>query len=155
MNKSDNLKLVYVHKVGENSRGMGIYEFLFTENTEELLENVDTWIWDKKPASDPEYAQVPEEEYIDKVLELKTDKFKLNCLHESDHHSYMDGVQTIHCLAYEEENLDEFDFDFEDMEEYEDEDMPILVFHFGMTEQQVKDMFYERDIILEEEKVKI
>jgi hypothetical protein len=148
-NKENDLKLVYVLKVGTNSKGEGLYEFIFCKDTDAIMEMQEQWMWDETPASNDDNAEPPTPEYVDKILELKTDKFTLFCLHESDDHSYMDGVYTIHCLAYESET-DVADYDAMLNDEYEEEDAPILVFHYGMTLKQVEGIFYERDIILKE-----
>jgi hypothetical protein len=63
----------------------------------------------------------------------------------------MDGVNTIHCLAYELEKEDDFD-SYETL--YDNEDAPLLVFHFGMTVEQVEGMLLSRDIIFQNEKTK-
>lgn len=153
MVKPNELKLVYVLKIGKNSKNEGLYEFIFSEDIAKVLEMAEEWLWDQTPAGAPDNAEVPSPEYCDKVLELKTDKFDLECLHDSNDKSYMDGVNTIHCLAYEVEIEEDYS-SYEDMYNNDDDDSPLLVFHFGMTLEQVEDMLLSRDIIFENDKRK-
>ena len=166
MNK-DELKLIYVHKAGENVSGEGIYEFIFSKDPTNIL--MERWQWDASPACDN--AMPPDKNHIDLILTLKTDKFKLFCLHEAVDREYMHGYHLIHALAYEvymnddgydsygDEDEDEDDEDFEyhydkawDLNEDHLEDEPLLVFHYGASLQDVEDAFYERDIILRDDK---
>lgn len=150
INKPDELKLVYILKIGYNSKNEGLYEFIFSKDIDQILDLKEELMWDQKPASAPDNAETPDDEMVDALYELRTDKFDLFCLHESDIHSYMDGVHTIHCLAYEQEK--EEDYDYESL--YENTDSPLLVFHFGMTFEEVADLLYERDIVLNKNSIK-
>jgi hypothetical protein len=63
----------------------------------------------------------------------------------------MHGYHTIHCLAYEiEKQGDEANgfAQYDSMFSKEEEDAPLLVFHYGMTLARVKDLLYARKIIL-------
>jgi hypothetical protein len=61
----------------------------------------------------------------------------------------MHGYHTIHALAYETfEGADSGASDYEKMFEQEDDDLPLLVFHFGMTLKTIKDILAPRKIIL-------
>jgi hypothetical protein len=64
----------------------------------------------------------------------------------------MHGYHTIHALAYEVEKKDEENNssfgDYEKMFEGENDDVPLLVFHYGYTLAKIKDMFNARKIIL-------
>ena len=74
--------------------------------------------------------------------------FDLVCLHEAVDREYMHGYHNIHALAYEVEMIDEDGYDqWENMME-DNDDVPLLVFHYGMTFAQVKDLLYSRKIIL-------
>jgi len=152
MNEEE-LKLIYILKVGYNSKGEGLYEFIFS--TDETNVDVEEWGWDDSPASNN--AQPPTEDCIDKIISLKTSSFDLFCLHEAVDREYMHGYHTIHALAYElipeddDEPSDEDGFDgFEKLMD-DPEDAPLLVFHYGMTLSQVKDLLYDRKIMLQEE----
>ena len=141
----EELKLIYVLKIGYNTKGEGQYEFVFSHDETNL--DIEKWCWDLEPACDN--ALPPEEEYIDSIFNLKTDSFDLFCLHEAVDRPYMHGYHTIHALAYEVEfqgNVDGFE-QYNNLINEEDE-VPLLVFHYGMSLHQIKDLLYERKIIL-------
>ena len=141
--QEENLKLIYVLKVGYNSKNEGLYEFIFSKDETNI--DADLWRWDMTPACD--YAQPPETEYVDKVVSLKTKKFNLFCLHEAVDREYMHGYHTIHALAYEKADDEQDGYtSYEDM--YDDNnDYPLLVFHYGITLKKIKEMLYERKFI--------
>jgi hypothetical protein len=148
MNYEDNkLKLIYILKIGYNSKEEGLYEFIFSLDET----NIDTegWCWDISPACDN--AMPPTGDFVNAVINLKTSSFDLFCLHESVDREYMHGYHTIHALAYEIEREDGgvggFS-DYEKMFEGDNNDIPLLVFHYGMTLTKIKDMFSARKIIL-------
>jgi hypothetical protein len=142
--KDEDLKLIFVLKIGYNTKGEGQYEFVFSIDDTNI--DVEKWCWDLEPACDN--AVPPEEEYINGIYNLRTDSFDLFCLHEAVDRPYMHGYHTIHALAYEIDYQGEQD-GFEEFEEmFDDEDAPLLVFHYGMTLAQIKEMLYERKIIL-------
>lgn len=155
MNKPNELKLIYVHKIGYNTKGQGLYEFIFSKNPTNI--DYELWGWDLNPACDN--AQPPTEEYIDEVYSLQTDSFDLFCLHEAVDREYMHGYYNIHCLAYEtekddDEEYDDYDniFDKLNGSDKSDEELPLLVFHYNTTLEQVEKLLYERDIILKGDK---
>lgn len=141
MNEED-LKLIYILKVGYNSKGDGLYEFIFSSDETNI--DVETWFWDVSPACDN--ALPPTEDYVDLIISLKTSSFDLFCLHEAVDREYMHGYHTIHALAYEIISDDEIDDDNDMMMSTNDE-TPLLVFHYGMTLKQIKDLLYDRKII--------
>jgi len=140
------LKLIYILKIGYNSKDEGIYEFIFSLDPENI--DYEGWVWDISPACDN--ALPPTEEYINKIVNLKTNTFDLFCLHEAVDREYMHGYHTIHALAYEVEKKegDNGFSDYEKMFEGDNEDVPLLVFHYGMTLDKVKDLLNSRKIIL-------
>ncbi len=141
------LKLIYVLKIGYNAKDEGLYEFIFSLDHTNIA--VEDWMWDIPPACDN--AEAPTEEYINAIFNLKTSSFDLFCLHESVDREYMHGVYTIHALAYEiERQLDgEAPFsDYEEMFGNDNEEVPLLVFHYGMTLERVKDLLSTKKIIL-------
>ena len=135
-------KLIYVHKIGYDAMGNGMYQFIFAKNIENL--NTEEWGWTNSPAS--QNAAPPTKDFISNVLNLKTNLFDLVCLHEANDRPYMHGYHTIHALAYENEDSDNVETESEFDMIYDD--LPLLVFHFGMPISQVTDIFYERDIVL-------
>ena len=141
------LKLIYVLKIGYNAKDEGLYEFIFSLDPTNVL--VEDWMWDISPACDN--AEAPTEDYIDAIFNLKTSSFDLYCLHEAVDREYLHGYDTIHALGYEierEGNDDNTFSDYEKMFESENEEMPRLVFHYGMTLKRVKDLLDARKIIL-------
>lgn len=145
--EDDKLKLIFILKIGYNSKDEGLYEFVFSIDPTNI--EIEDWCWDMSPACDN--AMPPTEDYINGVFSLKTKSFDLFCLHEAVDREYMHGYHTIHALAYEIEIEDENGrgaSDYEKMFEGENDDVPLLVFHYGMSLAKVKDMLSARKIIL-------
>ncbi len=138
------LKLIYVLKIGYNVKDEGCYQFVFS--TDETNINVEDWCWDLSPACD--HAQPPTEDYIDAVFNLITSSFDLFCLHEAVDREYMHGVHTIHALAFETERMIDDGSNYDKM--FEEDENPLLVFHYGMTLAKIKDLLYARKIILKD-----
>jgi len=126
--------LIYVHKIGNNHRDEGFYEFIFSNNPN--MVEIENWGWDIRPASTNSLP--PTEDYISKVLTLKISRFQFTVLHKQNLFTYMDGFDRVVALAWEDEN-----------DELED-DVKRLVFHYGDTLEDVQDKLYSRDIILKE-----
>lgn len=134
--KTDNdeeLYLIYVLKIGTDHKGNNLYEFIFSHNPDEAEGNG----WDE-PAH--ETAEPPYEEYIDEVLNVKTNKVTLDMLHESEIFSIIDGYEGVIALAYE--NLEDLSYDVNS------KSFKRLVFHYGDTYEVVRQKLYERDILL-------
>jgi len=154
MEYDDNkLKLIFVKKIGYNTVGDGLYEFIFSLDPTNI--DMDNWCWDLSPACDN--ALPPDEDYINAIIELKTRSFNLFCLHEAVDRPYMHGYYTIHALAYEDENSDGINAngvsDYDKMFEHnDDDDSPLLVFHYGMTLGKIKDILSTKKIILKNNK---
>ena len=152
IDKSIEFKLIYIHKIGYTTKNEGLYEFIFSKDPQNI--DVEQWGWDLTPACDN--CIPPTDNYIDKVVNLKTNKFDLFCLHEAVERPYLHGYHTIHALAYEKEDYENSEngysnyddlFNNDENEFIENDDLPLLVFHYGMTFEQVSDIFYEREII--------
>ena len=79
------LKLIYVLKIGYNSKNEGLYEFIFS--LDETNIDIEGWCWDLVPACDN--AQPPTTDYINAIFNLKTSTFDLFCLHEAVDRQYM------------------------------------------------------------------
>jgi hypothetical protein len=141
------LKLIYVLKIGYNSKDEGLYEFIFS--LDEANIDMEGWCWDIVPACDN--AMPPTEEFINTIFSLKTSTFDLFCLHEAVDREYMHGYHTIHALAYETEKKEDNaggTSDYQKMFEEDNDDVPLLVFHYGMSLGKVKDLLNARKIIL-------
>jgi len=140
MDYDDNkLKLIYILKIGYNAKDEGLYEFIFSLDPTNI--DVEGWCWDLSPAVNN--AEPPTEDYINAIFNLKTNSFDLFCLHEAVDREYMHGYHTIHALAYEieKELVGNAPFnDYEKMFEGENDDVPLLVFHYGISLAKVKDV---------------
>lgn len=156
----DLLKLIYVLKIGKNTNREGMYEFIFSKDPTNI--NVTGWNWDQTPAFEHKHLTVPDHEHIDHIISLQTKDFELICLHDATDRPYMHGYHLIHALAYEDDGSMEkgnFDFENEYVNDYEDlfenndnDEMPLLVFHYGTSLRQVEEKFYERSIMLHDNK---
>jgi len=127
--------LIYVNELGPNYKGDNIYEFIFSDKTNDIWGES----WDSKPSNG--YPLPPDLEHIKKVGVLKNDLITMSVIQNSDYFSMIDAMDDIIALAFENDNEN---VDFEHQKR--------LVFKFGETEQSVKDKLYERDIVLEFEK---
>lgn len=144
-NDDKKLKLIYVLKIGYNSKDEGLYEFIFSED--ETNVDIEGWCWDLSPACDN--ALPPTDEFTNAVFNLKTKSFDLYCLMEAVDRPYIHGYHTIHALAYETEKQDENGYNqYDNMFDGEDDDTPLLVFHYGMSLARVKELLYAKKIIL-------
>ena len=122
--------LIYVNGLGPDYKGDNVYEFIFSDEQEVWGEN-----WDSKPCSG--YPLPPEIKYIKKVGVLKDTSIKLELIQNSDYFSMIDAVDGVVALAWEQD---------------EDVKKPRMVFKFNDEEQKIKDLLYEKDLILEFEK---
>lgn len=122
--------LIYVNGLGPNYKGDNLYEFIFSDSQ-------DVWgeLWESKPSNG--YPTPPELKYIKKVGVLRNTDIKLELIQNSDFFSMIDAIDDVVALAWETD---------------EENGQKRLVFRFGMTEQEIKDKLYEKDLILEFEK---
>ena len=123
-------RLIYINGLGPNYKGDNIYEFIFSDTLEVFGEN-----WESKPANG--YPSPPDLEHINKVGVLKNDEITLSVIQNSDYFSMVDAVDGVVALAWEQD---------------EDVKKPRMVFRFNDEEQKIKDLLYEKDLILEFEK---
>jgi hypothetical protein len=127
--------LIFVNELGPNYKGDNIYEFIFSDVTE----NIWGESWESKPSNG--YPHPPDIEFIKKVGVLKNDKISLSVIQKSDYFSMIDAIDDVIALAWENDSeLVNFNLNKR------------LVFRFGDTEEIIKNKLYERDIILEFEK---
>ena len=127
--------LIFINGLGPNYKGDNMYEFIFSDNKEDIWDDT----WGAKPSNG--YPKPPQLEYIKKVGVLKNLSIEFDLIQNSDFFSFMDSMDDVIALAWEKET-EEIDFT----------KTKRLVFRFGETEQQIKDKLYERDIVLEFEK---
>lgn len=130
------MKLIYINSVGKNWEGDYLYEFLFSDTTE----NVDSEDWDAVPASGR--PQPPHSGFVKSVGRITTD-IKFNLIQDSDTFAVWDAVDGIVALGWE------------DIDAYDEYPESRLWFSFGMDKKDVSDKLYERDIHIEYEKDKI
>jgi len=123
-------KLIYVNGLGSDYKGQNLYEFIFSDDL-----NVWGDDWDSKPSNG--YPSPPDLHYIKKVGVLRNTNLKLELIQDSDFFSMEDAMDDIIALAWEIENED---------------NQKRMVFRFGISEQEIKDKLYERDLVLEFEK---
>jgi hypothetical protein len=128
------MNLIYVNGLGPNYKGDNIYEFIFGNVTDVWGEN-----WESKPCNGNPLP--PNIENVKKVGVLKQSDTQFTLIQDSDFFSMEDAMDNVIALAWETET-EESDFSRRKR----------LVFHFGESEQSVKDKLYEQDIVLEFEK---
>lgn len=129
------MKLVYVNELGPDYKGNNTYEFIFSKNEEVYGED-----WDVSPASGRPFP--PQLEFIHCVLKLSSSDIKLELVRNSDYFNMYDAIDGVISLAWESEESG-----------YEEMGYQRLVFRFGDDISIIKDKFYERDIVLSEEKI--
>jgi hypothetical protein len=129
------MKLIYINKVGKDWSGTYIYEFLFSDTTE----NVDGEEWDSVPASGR--PEPPHSEFVKNVGILKSD-IKFHLVQESDTFAVWDSVDGIVALGWE------------DVDDYDVYPESRLWFGFGLDIDEVNERLYERDLVLEYNKDK-
>jgi hypothetical protein len=126
--------LVFVNGLGPNYKGDNLYEFIFSNVTDEVWGEY----WESKPANG--YPLPPELKFIKKVGVLRNTDIKLELVQNSDFFSMMDAMDDVLALAWESDDFDR---------------KKRIVFRFGESESDVKDKLYERDLVLEFEKKEI
>jgi hypothetical protein len=131
------MKLIYVNELGPNYLGNNIYEFIFGYDDSEPF----GMGWDVIPATGNAYP--PEIEFVKKVGVLKESDLKLHLVQNSDYFCVYDAVEEVVALGWE-------DAESEEIITY---NKKRLVFKFGETIDQVSDKLYERDLVLEFDKV--
>jgi hypothetical protein len=118
--------LCYINKLGPNHRGELIYEFIFTND----IINVNGDDWDRFPANG--YPSLPHTAFMDSVLTLKTFNLDLKLARDNDFLTYKDCQDGIIAIGWEE-----------------DYKTDRLVLRFGDELDTVKNIFYKKDLFLE------
>ena len=113
--------LIYVNELGPNYKGDNIYEFIFSDN----LENIWGENWESKPSNG--YPLPPDLEFIRKVGTLKNDQVTLSVIQNSDNFSMLDSIDGVIALAWENES-DEVDFDRQKIFKIESTNLRKLIF---------------------------
>jgi len=125
------LYLIFINKIGTTWDDKIMYEFLFSDTTE----NVDGDDWDEYPANG--VPSPPNETFVKMVGKLSTSELNLDVIQDDEKFAVWDAVDGMVAMAWE--NLDDYD-------QYPEHR---LFFNFGDTLKKVKDKLYERDLILE------
>jgi hypothetical protein len=123
--------LIFVNGLGPNYKGDNLYEFIFSDNLDEVWGE----LWESKPSNG--YPTPPDLEHIKKVGVLRNTNVKLELIQNSDFFSMVDAIDDVVALSWEPD-------------EYETKKR--IVFRFGSSEDEIKDKLYERDLVLEFEK---
>jgi hypothetical protein len=130
------LFLIYVHKIGENSKGNFEYEFIFSVSPNiaigEKWEELPNY-WDQDGES-----KKPDKQYIDKIGKLETE-IELQTVYEEGSFRVLDAVYKIIALCWEI------------VDDYSQSDIlpeDILVFHFGDSMVKVKEKLHSKDLKL-------
>ena len=130
------LFLIYINKVGKDYKGNFLYEFIFSDTSEDI----DGENWDMYPASSR--PEPPHQEFIKKVGRLESE-LVLDVVQDSDTFAVWDAVDGVIALAWE--NIDDYEDEYPSKR---------LCFKFGETIISVEAKLYEKDIILKYKKEK-
>lgn len=122
--------LVYVNLVGKDYKGNYIYEFIFSDTTEDI----DGEEWDTFPASGR--PEAPHDNFIKKVGRLESE-LKLDVVQNSDTFAVWDAVDGVIAMAWENINA------------YDSYPEKRLCFKFGEPINIVEEKLYEKDLILQ------
>lgn len=131
----DELFLIYVHKIGENSKNNNEYEFIFSVTPQTAIgvgwEDRAYWY-------EEDIEKKPDEQYIDKILKLET-KINLQTVYEDGNFRLLDAVYKIIALCWEV--IDNYS---------ESESLPedLLVFHYNDSLTKVKEKLYSKNLKL-------
>jgi|TARA_R110002020_G_scaffold121301_1_gene275804 hypothetical protein len=125
--------LIFINELGPNYKKENIYEFIFSEDLEELWGDE----WDSVPAHGK--PGPPEVNYIQKVGVLSQSTIKLELVQNSDYFGMEHALDKIISLGWEISEEDEINEDR-------------LVFHFGEKLKDVENKLYARDLILDYDK---
>lgn len=124
------LFLIYVNALGIDWKGDHIYEFIFSDTTED----VDGEDWDLYPASGQPHP--PRRDFIKRVGKLES-KLRLDVIQESDTFAVWDAIDDVIALAWE--NIQDYD-------EYPERR---ISFKFGLPIKEVEALLYEKDFVLD------
>ena len=124
------LFLIYVNKIGKDYKENYLYEFIFSDTTE----NIDGDDWDTFPASGRPSA--PHDHFIKKVGRLESE-IKFDVVQDSDTFAVWDAVDEVIALAWENINA------------YDSYPEKRICFKFVEPMSEVESKIYEKDLILQ------
>ena len=87
--------LIFVNGLGPNYKGDNLYEFIFSDNLDEVWGE----LWESKPSNG--YPTPPDLEHIKKVGVLRNTNVKLELIQNSDFFSMVDAIDDVVALAWE------------------------------------------------------
>lgn len=125
----EELYLIYVNNLGSNYEGNNVLEFIFSD----VKKDVDGEDWDAIPSSGR--PEPPYKNFIKKIGVLETD---IDFLFAQDSSCFclwdaMDGILPLV---------------FEDISSHTTYPEHRIIIHFGKTLEEVNNLLYERDLIL-------
>ncbi len=127
----DEVYLCFIRLIGEENDGYYRYEFIFTDNPDEVFgEN-----WEYKPAGLVNDL-IPSDEYITEVHIVKT-KVKLDLIQNNNCFSMQDALDGIVSIAWE--NIDSYD-------SYPDDGR--IFFMFGESMEEVERKLALKNILM-------
>ena len=127
--------LIYINELGKDYKGQKQYEFVFSKNTDVLMDE-----WFTIPSSGR--AIPPDIEHIDLVGLLKNSELVLDLVQNSDYFGLIDAVDGIIALGWESFNL------------YSEERPERLSFHFGEEMEIVTEKLSTKGLRLINEEIK-
>ena len=130
------MNLIYINELGPNFRGDNIYEFIFSDVDDAYGED-----WDVEPAAGR--PSPPKIDFIKKVGILKNSDIQLDLVQNSDFFCVYDAVDGVISLGWEKSDSDEITVLKKKR----------LVFQFGESIENVENKLYERDVVLNWEKI--
>ena len=130
-NEINDVYLCFVRLIGEENDGYYRYEFIFTDNPDEVFGDD----WEYKPAGLVNDL-MPSEEYMTEVHIVKT-KIKFDLIQDNNCFSMQDALDNIVSIAFE--NIDGYD-------EYP-EDRGRLFFMFGESLDEVENKLAKCSIL--------
>ena len=92
--------LIFVNGLGPNYKGDNLYEFIFSDNLDEVWGE----LWESKPSNG--YPTPPDLEYIKKVGVLRNTNVKLELIQNSDFFSMVDAIDDVVALAWEPDDYE-------------------------------------------------
>lgn len=138
------LGLIYVNSLGVSTKGF-VYEFMFSEN----ITDANGIGWADMPAASE--AELPYEQYIDKVMILETTLLNLSLLQDSDYFSYLDGCDGVIAIAWEDTESEEYEFYLNRLQD--GADINRLFFRYGESLSDVSHRLRIRGFSLTEKKM--
>jgi hypothetical protein len=131
----NDLKLIYINKIGTNFKGEHMFEFLFSDRTDHDWDEE----WYESSVVTDMTDLTPETSFIKSVGFLKTDLLDLELVQESGVFQVYNAVEGIIALGWEK---------WDDEEEEIPEELKRLVFKFGDHKTEIEAKLMTMDLEL-------